>query len=337
MDREQFDALTRMLAATPSRRAALGALLGAGLAGGAGRTAANARGNARTRHKAKGKNVAAQAADCLSPGHGTNLNGCNFNNRDFAGADLSSSSMRGTRFRGANLCGADLSSSQLRDADFRGFAAPGNATNLTRADLSSSGCNGTQFNSRTLFCNTKTCNGAISNRDCPQGIAPGDVCCTDRHCGPGRFCCGGVCRECCDTDDCAAGEVCVNNECRCVPATCASLNKNCGKWPDGCGGTLCCGRCDGATGCCADGTCSACPRCACREGPTIMYLADGSTLGSNGGGVCLSPCTSNADCGCGEYCVARYTLCLPDLPVTDCTSVGRPPGAYCASVSVCTP
>ena len=105
--------------------------------------------------------------------------------------------MRGTSFRGANLCGADLSSSQLRDADFRGFAAPGNATNLFRADLHSSGCSGTQFNARTLFCQTTTCNGTISNRDCPAGTAPADVCCLDADCGAGHACRNGTC---CATD-----------------------------------------------------------------------------------------------------------------------------------------
>ena len=49
MDRERFDALTRLLAATPSRRAALGALLGAGLAGTSGTVGAakNTRRNQR--------------------------------------------------------------------------------------------------------------------------------------------------------------------------------------------------------------------------------------------------------------------------------------------------
>ena len=34
----------------------------------------------------------------------------------------------------------------------------------------------------------------------------------------------------------------------CVPATCSSLGKSCGSWPDGCGGTVDCGSCGGGDG-----------------------------------------------------------------------------------------
>ena len=191
MDRNQFDALTRVLASTPSRRGALGALLGAGLAGIAGSSEA-AR---RNRKGKKGRRVSAQAADCLSPGPGTNLNRCNFNQANFVRADLSGSSMAGTRFRGANLCGADLSSSQLRDADFRGLpTGMVQPTNLTLADLSSSGCRGIRFDEYTILCQTKTCNGAISNRDCPDGIA---VCCGDSDCPVNGVCDRGRCETVC--------------------------------------------------------------------------------------------------------------------------------------------
>jgi hypothetical protein len=226
-DRGDINAVARLFAVSPSRRSVFGMLIGAGLgsafglAGAAKRDRQRPRRTPRAKRKRKQQTVAdlsSEAADCANPGPSANLNGCNFNNRAFVGKDLSSSSMRGTRFRGTNLCGADLSSSQLKDADFRGFAAgqgSGNPTTLFRADLSSSGCTGTRFNDRTLFCQTRTCNGSIRDDDCPEGIAPQDVCCDDADCPEGRPCQSG----------------------RCCAPVCAG--KPCGT-DDGCGGTCPC-------------------------------------------------------------------------------------------------
>ena len=135
MDRERFDALTRLLATTPLRRAALGGVLGAGLAGTPGLT----RAAKKNRHK-KGKGgrqtrgtaqVSAQAADRSSPGQGSNYSGCEFDGDDFSGDDLSSSRGVGTSFRTAELVGTNLASSNLKSAVFRN-------ANLCGADLSSS-------------------------------------------------------------------------------------------------------------------------------------------------------------------------------------------------------
>jgi hypothetical protein len=205
MDQESFDRLARVLSSPGTRRSALAALLGAGLAGGLETASAKSKhkhGRARSQSKGKSKGrISAQAADCLSPGQGTNISGCNYSDSDFSGQDLSSSRAVGTvfrnadlvttdlsssnlkdaNFRGANLCGADLSSSTLTNADFRGFANPGRVTNLTRADLHSSGCRGIQTNGRTIFCQTITCNGDVRNDDCP-GASLNEVCCVDADC-----------------------------------------------------------------------------------------------------------------------------------------------------------
>jgi hypothetical protein len=85
------------------------------------------------------------------------------------------------------------------------------------------------------------------------------------------------------------------------------------------------------------GACVALPPCACPDGPTSIALVGGGTVFHNGGGACLSPCASQADCGCGEVCAVSFTLCRPGTPVTTCESVGLPPGAYCASVVACQP
>jgi uncharacterized protein YjbI with pentapeptide repeats len=197
MDHGAFDRLARLLGAAGSRRAALGALLGTGFAGRlsapeAAQKNRNRNGNKNRKNGKKGKaQVSAQAApDCASPGVGSNISGCPYQNQDFSGdnisssrmvdtnfrnAELSSSNAKGAIFREANLACANLSSSQLRNADFRGSA--GNPTNLFGANLASSGCAGIQFNQFTLFCGTRTCNGTLRNDDCgstdPETVCDG--------------------------------------------------------------------------------------------------------------------------------------------------------------------
>jgi hypothetical protein len=198
MDDASFDRLARILGSAGTRRSALGAALGAAMIAGLGvAEAKKGRGRGRVSKRRRGETgrVSAAAADCFSPGPGSNLNRCNFDGQNLAGVDLSSSSMVGTSFRGANLCGADLSSSQLRNADFRGLPLGMTVpTNLTLADLSSSGCRGTRFDAYTVLCRTKTCNGVINNRDCPDGIDPRLVCCTSADCGIGQECARGRCQ-----------------------------------------------------------------------------------------------------------------------------------------------
>jgi hypothetical protein len=230
MDHGSFDRLARLLGAAGTRRAALTALLSGGIAGAS--TAATAGSKRQKPGKHHSRTVAAQAADCSSLGHGANVSNCeysgedhsgedlsssimvgtNFNNADLIDTDLSSSNMRGARFRGADLCGADLSSSTLRNADMRGFAFPGRQTNLTRADLHSSGCTGLQTNSRTVFCRTILCDGSISDANCPIGVDPNDVCCTDDDCTLSSVCDGGIC-ECDIVDTCFDQESCGSSTC----------------------------------------------------------------------------------------------------------------------------
>lgn len=186
MDRERFDALVRMWAVPATRRGILGALLGTGLAGAIG----DAAGKKKTRksrqrggpaRKARGAAVSAEAT-CASPGPSSNLNGCNFNDDDLTGVDLSSSAMKETTFRRAILVRADLSSSNLKSADFR-------QADLTCANLRSSACGGANFNGAT-FCRTRTCNGSISDRDCPDNVDLETLCC---DCGSTALCEGGQC------------------------------------------------------------------------------------------------------------------------------------------------
>jgi hypothetical protein len=103
------------------------------------------------------------------------------------------------------------SRANLRDATFVG-------TNFTRANLSGpcqidADFTGAIFaNSTNLyganFCNTTMPDGSVNNSGCTAGTA------------------------CCST---------------CDTATCESLGKQCGEWPDGRGNTRTCGACPGST------------------------------------------------------------------------------------------
>ncbi|MFN8594008.1 MAG: pentapeptide repeat-containing protein [Thermomicrobiales bacterium] len=208
MDRERFDALTRMLAAPASRRKAVAALFGIGITGSADLGAAK-----QKRRKTQGGKVSAQASTCDSPGPGKNLSGCDYRGDDFSGqslaganlnaaifvdatmvsANLSGASAKGTRFADADLCGATLRSAVLKQADFRG-------ADLTRADLRAAVCAGAEFTAAT-FCQTVTCEGTVRNDGCPSGVDPKDVCCTTADCSGGRECRDGLCV--CDV--CASG------------------------------------------------------------------------------------------------------------------------------------
>lgn len=194
MDRNAFDGLTKLLGASPNRRAALGALFGAGLAGTLG--AADAARKDRKRRKAGKKRagateVSAQAADCLNPGPSSNISGCPFQNANFSGDDLSGSRMVATNFRDADLARTNLSSSNARNAIFREAdltcanlrsstlgGADFRAANLTLATLKSSGgCNSATFNAATTFCATTMCDGSVRNDDCVDGGPPPLACC----------------------------------------------------------------------------------------------------------------------------------------------------------------
>lgn len=274
MDCDAFDRLTTALATSPSRRRALGALLGAGVAGVFGVA------EAKQRRKSGKSSVSAQAL-CASPGPSTNLSGCNFTNADFSGDDLSGTRLVGTIFRNAALQGTNLSSSNAKNADFRQAnltcanlrssmlgGASFNGANLTRANLKSSGgCNAASFTNATTFCATTMCDGSVRNDDCA----------------------GGQPMTCCGASDCPPGQDCQNGECRC-PAerimldngTCAifCLQSGC---PDGCG----CDFAFGAVSVCTHGhdLGSCAPNADCPVGQACTVVSANPVTG-----VCRAVC-----------------------------------------------
>ncbi len=332
MESDRFDALTKRLGGTVSRRGALAALAGAaGLAGLAGGEAAKDKKRRQRQNGAAGKRRAKQPrrppagdavaaeATCANPGPSSNLNNCNFNDAEFAGIDLSSSSMKGTKFRRADLCRADLSSSNLRNAEFQN-------ANLTKADLSSSACNGANFNGAT-FCGTKTCNGSIRNDACP-GADPDDVCCSDEDC-PDCTVCGGngqcaPCPGCCDADGgCQPGN---------VATACGAGGETCENCPAPVGGDAVCGD---------DGDCATtCPAgnptlCGTNPGTCLACCADGTGCANTPGCGCRLTATGPRDCGNNNTC-----HCIPDC--ADCPSathvclpLGSIGGSSCTGLHPC--
>ena len=186
MDRERFDALTRMLATTGSRRGALGALLGLALGrsgdvlakGGKNHGKGKGRDKGKQHHARHGKGrgkkrdrgqdeartpstVAAEAAcyagaNCTA-GAGKYLVKCDLGsssalkNASCRGCNLSSANLRQADASGANLSNANLSKACLVDA------------NLTGANLTGANTSGASY------CRTRMPNGTHQQQRVQQG------------------------------------------------------------------------------------------------------------------------------------------------------------------------
>jgi|GEM_PF-992099 len=82
----------------------------------------------------------------------------------------------------------------------------------------------------------------------------------------------------------------------CVPATCSSLEKNCGTWPDNCGSNLSCGTCASGLTCNTSGQCAAAscaPNCS------------GKACGPDGCGSTCGACAGNLICDDFGKCTAN--------------------------------
>ena len=292
MDGHHFDALAKRLS---SRRTALGGLVASLLLP----LEISARGQGKgkdkdkqRKHGGKGKGrdkkrTHAQAEQCWRagaciPGKGSNVSRCDLSGisnlpLDSTGSNLSRANLRGVNARGVNFTKANLSGACLIDADFTG-ATFANNTNLANA----------------IFCNTKMPDGSPNNSGCGAGTA----CCPTCVAAGGR--CGVGFGACCGSAGCFTG-IC------CVPTTCEELGKQCGSWPDGCGGTLQCGACGtGATPACNNGICASCTA-MCGASCFCANLIDGSTqCWSRGSSTCATCTLDSPDCG-ARTCVSTAT------------------------------
>ncbi len=180
--------------------------------------------------------------------------------------------------------------------------------------------------------------GTCTNGTCSAGGICQNACtpnCTGKNCGSDG--CGGTCGTCETTEDCQtngiccskaggacgdvgffccpnAGLTCNNYACRsaaCTPATCASLSKNCGSWPDGCGNTLTCGTC-GTGEDCSGGRCC-----------------------STSGGVCSDEfghyCCPNAGLTCNSSFRCQLAGCVPSWQYGVWSSSKSPSDVACGT------
>jgi uncharacterized protein YjbI with pentapeptide repeats len=256
MDADRFDALARTLRSATTRRTALSGVV-AGVLGLLGLpAAADHRPTRSGRHRSRARDKRQPSAQSI-PARCFRGTRCT----PGPGANISNCDFGGmTALRRANCRGCNASSIDLSRADASGADFGGanlGGACLVDTDLTGAVLKGAQLGG-AIFCRTRMPNGSLDNSGCAKGTA----------------CCPTTCR----------------------PATCQSLGKECGAWPDGCGGTLSCGRCPlGDTPVCDDGVCARCDAvCACGS---CLTLADGSTICDEGTfGECTDPCSTAADC-----------------------------------------
>ena len=205
MDRDRFDALTRLLGSAGSRRAALGAAVGAALGGGALASAAK-KGGKKGKKKKKAPQTCFGTRLCEFPSDGQDFencdlsgaflldcNGCNFRNANLGGADLSITSYQGVSFRNANLSGANLEDADVSGASFRDAC-------LSGANFSGANTDGADFRG-AIFCGTTLTDGFVDDSGCDDRNncclpIPGECnepCKKDVDCPEGEECCDGVC------------------------------------------------------------------------------------------------------------------------------------------------
>ncbi len=220
MDRSQFDALTRLVSRTTSRRGALAALLSVSVLGN------DAVGLLAKRKKRRGR-VNAQAADRCYPGKNCNPGPGRITSR----CDFSSSTLfRNLDVRGAALSKSNFTEADLRGADFRGADLSGSC--FVGADLTGARLGASVNLHRTIFCNTTMPDGSINVSDCDRGTACCPTCLPATcetlglECGAWPDGCGGglECGRCPlgDTPACDAG-TCVRCEALCTCGECLTF------------------------------------------------------------------------------------------------------------------
>ena len=152
-----------------------------------------------------------------------------------------------TAFNGLDCTGCNVSRANLRGADAR-------RANFTRANLSGSCLVDADFTGATFAKNTNLANAVFCRTTMPSGSV------NNSGCGKGTRCCP-----------------------TCPAATCQTLGKQCGSWPDPCSGTVDCGNCAGGAVCTAQGTCEAPPPPPCG----------GSGEACCAGSICDAPAVCN--------------------------------------------
>lgn len=184
--------------------------------------------------------------------------------------------------------------------------------------------------------------GELCDGNCPSSCNDGNVCTMDRLTGSASTCdaqCTSSPINACANGDgcCPAGCTSANdNDCACVPKTCAQLGAECGSVDNGCNQTISC-----TNTCSSIEVCSGTNRCVeenfigqdCNDYPDCGSSQDAACLLPPGwpGGYCSIICnsqTGNTSCPSGSHCTdfdGTNSLCM-----LNCTS-----DAQCESGYVC--
>jgi hypothetical protein len=215
MDRDRFDALTRVFGKAGSRRALLGALAGStllvpGLAAEAKKHKAKKKGNkGKARAQSDRPDTCFGTRACAFPSDGRTLracdlsgteiascDGCDFRYADLGFVDLTEGSFQGASFRDANLAGAFLDYSDVSGVSFRGAC-------LVGADLFGANTDGADFRG-AILCGTTMPDGSIDDSGCDNGTD----CCPTTPCTPG------TCPPGCEEADLVPGPgtACISDE-----------------------------------------------------------------------------------------------------------------------------
>ena len=159
MDPKRFDAFTRAMDLTRTRRSAFGVIAAALSA----LTLAPELTDARKRRRKRRNRSGSVCIDCndRAAAPGADLKGCDLRGRDLSGADLRSADLAGACLQNANLTGAELRSADFEQADVRG--ANFTDANLDRADIR--GWKATD----AIFCRTTMPDGEINTVNCLPG------------------------------------------------------------------------------------------------------------------------------------------------------------------------
>ncbi len=171
-------------------------------------------------------------------------------------------------------------------------------------------------------CEGKECGMDLCGGSC--GECPAFHQCQDFTCVSQPGCGNGVCEEglgedcsaCAADCGCVEPQVCWEGAC-CSASDCNALGKECGQWPDGCGGEAQCGTCTGQDTC-VNGQCVCQQACGGKEcggdgcGGTCGTCAGQDTC-VNGQCVCQPACGGKVcgDDGCGGTCGScqGYKVC----------------------------
>jgi hypothetical protein len=184
MNREHFDALTRFVSTTSSRRGALAALLGAAfLHQGPGLDDTEARRRRKRKRKAKRRRrrlkrrthvvfipvlppppppqpACFTGKNCNFPGPGVVSENCNFSgSTTFVDLDVQGAILNGANFTDADASGTNFHGVLLKGACFVG------------ADLFGATIDESTLLEGAIFCNTTMPDGSLNNTGCNQGTA----------------------------------------------------------------------------------------------------------------------------------------------------------------------